>query len=163
MEIEIAAVITVAEKLELLDRILERRILRAATDTVSPTPSLLQKVYTLGEYKRLAANLAVMAHRIRCGLNAEEVEAIRTAAERKGNLRFESKRVRTAVKKAYGVLTKLGVSLTDLHEYVALPLYRAECRRLKKLRDKPEEEFRKVGMHTNFLACESDFASAAWV
>lgn len=138
MEIEIAAILTIAGKLEVLDKLLERRILRAATDTVSPALPLLNKVYRLGEYKRLAANIAVMEHCIRCGLDAQEVGVILAAAERKSNLHFANKRVQAAVKKAYGILSALGVSLTDLQGYKALPLYRAECKRLQKICAKPQ-------------------------
>lgn len=127
MEVEIAAVITVEKKLETLEALLDKRIERASLDTVSPTLPLMQKVYKLGEYKRMCVNLAVMAHRIRCALGDEADEIARAA-----NSGADLKRlpVKASIRKAYKVLRSLGVEIFDLREYKKLPLYAAECKRL---------------------------------
>ena len=138
MEIEIAAVITIASKLPLLEKLLERRIVRASLDTVSPALPLLEKVYTLGEYKRLAANLAVMEHRIRCALGEEDTRRIADAAVHTCGLDFCNRQVKAAVKRAAKVLQDLGVSMLDLQGYKQLPLYNAECNRLTRLKNKSE-------------------------
>ena len=108
MHIEIAAILTVASKLDLLEELLDKRLSRAATDTVSPTLPLLEKVYRLGEYKRLAANLAVMEHRIRCALGDEQTDAV--------------------VRAAHGVC---GADLRGRNK--RLPLFRAECAKIERL------------------------------
>lgn len=136
MDIEIAAVITVESKLELLDKLLERRIMRAALDTVTPALPLLDKVYRLGEYRRLAANLSVMAHRIRCALGDEATDMIMSAALNRFGMGYTNREVRAALKKARKVLGGLGVNPTDLNGYKKLPLYNSECRRLKRLQNK---------------------------
>ncbi|MDE6398964.1 MAG: hypothetical protein K2L51_06555 [Clostridiales bacterium] len=132
MEIEIAAILTIAGKLELLEELLDKRMARAALDTVSPALPLLQKVYALGEYKRLAANLAVMEHRLRCALREEECESIMRAAKRFCGLRLSGRAVKPALKKARQILTTLGVFASDLEAYKKLPLYRSECMRIAR-------------------------------
>ena len=106
--------------------------MRAAVDTASHTLPLMDKVYKLGEYKRLCANLAVMEHRIRTVLGNEEADLIAYAALKRFGLDFRNRRVKKAVKAAIGVLCDLGVKTSDLSEYKNLPLYRAECNRLKR-------------------------------
>ena len=139
MNVEIAAVITVANKLDILDNLLERRMTRAALDTASPALPLLEKVYRLGEYKRLAANLRVMEHRVRSALGDENTELIKSAALGRCGLEHANKRVKIAYKKARKVLEDLGVYAAELEKYKALPLYRAECNRLKRLEAKKRE------------------------
>ncbi len=134
MEIEIAAVLTIAPKLELLEKLLDRRIARAALDTTSPALPLLERVYRLGEYKRLAANLAVMEHRIRCALGDGETDALAASALRRTGVAGDRRHVRSGIKKAWKVLSDLGVA--DLEAYKTLPLFGAECRRLGKLAKK---------------------------
>ncbi len=133
MNIEIAAVIIIANKLDVLDKLLERRIMRAALDTVSPALPLLEKVYRLGEYKRLAANLGVMEHRVRCALGDDETDVIASAALGKFGMDYDNRRVKIALKKARRVLADLGIFSAELEKYKELPLYRAECNRLKRL------------------------------
>ena len=132
MEIEIAAILTIAGKLELLEKLLDKRIARAALDTVSPALPLLEKVYALGEYKRLAANLAVMEHRLRCALDEEEYANIVRAAKRFCGLRLSGRAVKPALKKARQILTTLGIFAADLQAYKKLPLYRSECMRIAR-------------------------------
>ena len=100
MNVEIAAVITVANKLDILDKLLERRMTRAALDTESPALPLLEKVYRLGEYKRLAANLRVMEHRVRSALGDENTELIKSAALGRCGLEHANKRVKIADRKS---------------------------------------------------------------
>ena len=130
-ETEIAAVVAVAGKLDLLDKMLERRLMRAALDMTSPTLPLMEKVHKLGEYRRLAANLAVMEHRIRCGLGEEETDRIARAAQ--NGARLTRGGVKLAIGKARGILWKLGVTAERLHEYRVLPLFNAECKRIEKV------------------------------
>lgn len=131
MHIEIAAILTVAGKLEILEKLLDKRIERAALDTVSLTLPLLNTVYRLGEYKRLAANLAVMEHRLRCALGDETCDALKAAAVRANGL-AELRGTLTAAQK---VLTDLHVSPARLLTYKDLPLFRAECKRIRKLQE----------------------------
>ena len=121
---ELAAIITIAGKLPVLEDLLDKRIMRAAVDTASPTLPLMDKVYKLGEYKRLCANLAVIGN--------EEADLIAYAALKRFGLDFRNRRVKKAVKAAIDVLCDLGVKTSDLSEYKNLPLYRAECNRLKR-------------------------------
>ena len=138
---EIAAILTVACKLSILENLLDKRIMRAAMDTVSPTLPLMDKVYKLGEYKRLCVNLAVMEHRIRCALGDEDTNIIAYAALKRFGLDYKNKRVKRAVKSATCTLGGLGIKVSDLQQYKALPLYRAECNRLKKIYEsKPSGE-----------------------
>ncbi len=118
MHIEIAAILTVASKLDLLEELLDKRLSRAATDTVSPTLPLLEKVYRLGEYKRLAANLAVMEHRIRCGVCGADLRG---------------RKLRAALETASRTLGRLGVLPVDMESYKRLPLFRAECAKIERL------------------------------
>ena len=141
MDIEIAAVMTIAGKLELLEKLLDRRMERAALDTVSPVLPLLEKVYTLGEYKRLAANLRVMEHRIRCELGDENCARMVDAARGRCGLQSDSRSVRAAFKKARAVLASLHVLRDDLVAYRALPLFRSECYRIERMHKKREEGF----------------------
>lgn len=113
MEIEIAAILTVACKLAQLERILDKRMERAALDTVSPTLPLLEKVRKLGEYKRLAANLAVMEHRLRCALG-DDANLITYAANGRYGLTYSAQRVRAAFKRAKEALENLGVRCESL-------------------------------------------------
>lgn len=136
MDIRTAAIITVAPKLGLLDKLLERRISRAAFDTVSPALPLLEKVYELGESRRLASNLAVMYHRLECALSPCEIECIRSAAVCKFGIDLSGKNAARALKKARRVLCDLGINKFTLEEYEKLPLYRAECARLKRIAEK---------------------------
>lgn len=131
MEIEIAAIITVSGKLGILETLLDKRITRAAFDTVSPTLPLCEKVYKLGEYKRLAANLAVMNHRIRCAIG-DGAELIEQAAYGKNGLKLGGMRVKAVINKAKRVLSDLGILYADLCEYKKLPLYNSECRKIVK-------------------------------
>ncbi len=133
MEIEIAAILTVACKLAQLERILDKRMERAALDTVSPTLPLLEKVRKLGEYKRLAANLAVMEHRLRCALG-DDANLITYAANGRYGLTYSAQRVRAAFRRAKETLENLGVRCESLKEYGELPLYAAECKKLRRLR-----------------------------
>lgn len=135
MDIEIAAVMTVACKLGKLGELLDKRIERAAVDTVSPTLPLLEKVRKLGEYKRLAANLAVMDHRLRCALG-DDADIIVFAARRRYGLDFGARQVKSAIARAKSVLKGLGVQISDLEGYKSLPLYRAECKKLDVLRER---------------------------
>lgn len=139
METEIAAVLTIAAKLELLEKLLDKRIMRAATDTVSPSLPLLEKVYRLGEYKRLCANLAVMEHRIRCALGDEACEQIVRAAKGICGARLNSRNMRSLCKKAQSVLLALRVTGADLNSYRQLPLFCAECARIEKWQAKAAE------------------------
>ena len=139
MEIEIAAIITIAAKLGLLEKLLDRRISRAALDTVTPTLPLLDKVYRLGEYKRLTANLAVMEHRIRCALGDEETDSIGHAAVGKAGAELSCGKVKASVERARRVLEGLGIGQKEMDEYKQLPLYRAECRRLERIGRKREQ------------------------
>lgn len=132
MDVEIAAVITISHKLELLDRLLERRIMRSALDVTSPALPLLNKVYKLGEYRRIAANLKVMYHRIECALQSEQLQLIADATARKFGLGFGNKQVRSALKKAQKALGAVGVDVTTLNNCKELPLYAAECRKIKR-------------------------------
>ena len=136
MDIQTAAIITISGKLELLDKLLEKRISRAALDTVSPTLPVLEKVYELGEYRRLAANLAVMYHRLECALSKEEIECVRSAAGCKYGSDLDSKSAVRALKKARRVLCDLGINKFVLEEYEKLPLFKAECLRLKRIAKK---------------------------
>ncbi|MDE7394997.1 MAG: hypothetical protein K2M95_02610 [Clostridiales bacterium] len=130
MDYEVLAVLSIETKLPFLEKLLDRRIDRAALDMTSPTLSLLEKVQRLGEYKRLAANLAVMAHRIACVLGAEA--PFLAAAATSGNaVALESKRGIAAASSARAVLIRLGVKSLDA--YRELPLFAAECKRLKRL------------------------------
>ncbi len=133
MEIEIAAILTVACKLAQLERILDKRMERAALDTVSPTLPLLEKVRKLGEYKRLA----VMEHRLRCALG-DEADLITYAAKGRYGLTYSAQRVRAAFKRAKETLENLGVRCESLKEYGELPLYAAECKKLRRLRRKAQ-------------------------
>lgn len=136
METEIAAVLTVAAKLEVLEKLLDKRMMRAATDTVSPSLPLLEKVYRLGEYKRLCANLAVMEHRIRCALGDGECDEIVRAAKGLCGARLSSRHSRALCKKAQRVLLALRVTNADLQSYKTLPLFRAECARIQRRQSK---------------------------
>lgn len=141
MEIEIAAVITIAPKLEFLDGLLEKRIDRAALDTVTPALKILEKVYELGEYRRLAANLAVMEHRLRFGLEEGGADEISDAARSQKGKGVRGKRVRKLVCDAKKILASLGIDCAELEKYKKLPLYRAECRKLERIdamRTKPQ-------------------------
>ena len=151
MEIEIGAVITVAGKLELLDELLNRRITRASTDTVSPALPLLEKVYKLGEYKRLAANLAVMEHRIRCELGNEETDKIARAARGEFGWRWDSGSVKAARRKARRVLTNLGVSAENLQGYRRLPLFAAACKKIERTLKAQAEA--PIGLFARDAAC----------
>ena len=133
MDVEIAAVITVSRKLDLLDKLLERRIMRSALDVKSPALPLLNKVYQLGEYRRLAANLKVMYHRIECALTGEQIKLIADAAARKFGLGFGNRQVRSALKTAQKALSALQVEQTTLNNCKQLPLYAAECRKIKRV------------------------------
>lgn len=130
MEIEIAAVITVAEKLETLDKLLERKIMRVALNTAAPAAQLADNVYKYGEYRRIAANLAVMERSIRSELGDEETDIIKRAALGQCGLDYGSKRVKSAIKNVRTMLRGLGVTALTLREYKKLPLYNSECRRL---------------------------------
>ena len=136
MDIQTAAIITIANKLELLDKLLERRIERASLDTVSPTLPLMEKVYVLVEHRRLAANLAVMYHRLECALTPEEIECIRSAAAYKYGFGLDGKNAARALKKARQVLGGLGLNRFSLEEYEKLPLYRAECAKIKRISER---------------------------
>lgn len=155
MDVEIAAVITVSQKLELLDKLLERRIMRSALDVTSPALPLLNKVYKLGEYRRLAANLKVMNHRIECALTGEQIRLIADAAMRKFGLGFGNRQVRTALKKAQKALGAVGVELTTLNSCKDLPLYAAECRKLKKISEGVKKSGRADGKS---ICCDGECA-----
>ncbi len=133
MHIEIAAILTVASKLDLLEELLDKRLSRAATDTVSPTLPLLEKVYRLGEYKRLAANLAVMEHRIRCALGDEQTDAVVRAAPGVCGADLRGRKLRAALETASRTLGRLGVLPVDMESYKRLPLFRAECAKIERL------------------------------
>lgn len=130
MELETLAVLSIETKLPLLEKLLDRRIDRAALDMTSPTLPLMEKVRRYGEYKRLAANLAVMAHRIACALDSDA--HFLTQAALGGNaVALGSKRGMAAAASARAVLLRLGVK--SFAPYYALPLFAAECKRLKRL------------------------------
>lgn len=130
MDYETLAVLSIEAKLPLLEKLLDRRIDRAALDMTSPTLPLLEKVRRFGEYKRLAANLAVMAHRIACALGGE-ARFLADAAKSGNAALLVSKRAVSAALSARAVLIRLGVKSLDA--YCALPLFAAECKRLKRL------------------------------
>ena len=132
METEIAAVVTVARKLETLCVLLDKRIMRAALDTVSPTVKAAEKVFKLGEYKRLAVNLSVMEHRIRCALGDGATDMIGYAAEGRYGFDLWSRRVKKALADAERVLRTLGVGGAELTGYKRLPLYKSECAKIKR-------------------------------
>ena len=132
MEYEVLAVLSIEAKLPLLEKLLDRRIDRASLDISSPTLPLLEKVRTFGEYKRLAANLAVMAHRIVCALK-EDALFLKNALGGGNAAVLVSKRGRTAAASARRVLIRLGVG--SLEPYRTLPLFDAECKRIKRLLD----------------------------
>ena len=154
MDIQTAAIITVSNKLELLDRLLEKRIERASLNTVSPTLSLMEKVYELGESRRLAANLAVMYHRLECALTPDEIECIRSAAACKYGFGLDGKNAARALKKARRVLDDLGVNKFTLEEYEKLPLYRAECAKIKRISE------RKGRALNSFVSAEAKSGNA---
>ncbi len=137
MDVEILAVLCIQNKLALLQKLLDRRLDRVSLDLTSPTLPLMERVYKLGECKRLCANLAVMGHRIECAMG-EEAAAL-AAAARAGHVNtLLSKRSLIAQKKARGILRDLGV--TTLEPYKALPLFAAECKRLKALYNTAKSE-----------------------
>ena len=130
MEYEALAVLSIEAKLPLLEKLLDRRIERASLDVVSPTLPLLEKVRAYGEYKRLAANLAVMAHRIVCALGADAT-FLKTALGGGNVAALTSRRGKAAAAAARRVLIRLGVG--SLKAYYTLPLFAAECKRLKRI------------------------------
>lgn len=132
MDLEIAAIMTVEPKLGLLEKLLDKRINRAALDLVTPALPLLEKVSRLVEYKRLAANLAVMAHRIACALGGD-AHIIADAAAGRYGMEIGGKSAREAFARARRVLEDLGIDAARLDSYKELPLYRAECSRLTRL------------------------------
>ena len=134
MEYETLAVLSVEAKLPLLEKMLDRRVERASLDLTSPTLPLLEKVRKYGEYKRLVANLAVMAHRITCALGADA--SFLQGALRSGNApALTSRHGQSAARAARAVLVRLGVA--SLNPYRALPLFAAECKRIKRLLSSP--------------------------
>lgn len=139
MDIEIAAILTIAGKLELLEKLLDRRMMRVALDTTAPALPLVETVYKLGEYKRLAANLAVMEHRIRCALGDESADMLARAAKRAGGVRAAGRQAQAALKAAKKVLLGLGVLPFELSKYEALPLFGAECAKLRRRQEEKKE------------------------
>lgn len=160
MEIETIAIITVAPKLDLLEKLLDRRIARAALDLTSPALPLLEKVYKLGEYKRLAANLAVMEHRLRCALGDEAMSVLAGVLVSAGKDWRRDKNVRIIMRRACATLADLGITGREMEEYKTLPLYRAECARLKRLSQRSVPRRKEVLDAINRLvgaaACEAD-------
>ena len=149
MEYETLSVLSIETKLPLLEKLLDRRIDRASVDMVSPTLPLLEKVRKFGEYKRLAANLAVMAHRIACELG-KEAQFLVNAVRSKNNGLLTSKRGRAASAAARSVLRRLGVK--SLEAYRELPLFAAECKRIKRLLESSHEKPMPLPMQAGYAS-----------
>lgn len=149
MDYEALAVLSIEAKLPLLEKLLDRRIDRAALNLVSPTLPLLERVRTYGEYKRLAANLAVMAHRIVCALG-EEATFLKGAIRSGNAAMLTGKKGRASAAAARRVLIRLGVG--SLEAYQALPLFAAECKRIKRLLAGAPVGQSRVPVQTNYAS-----------
>lgn len=135
MKAWIMTVFRVQPLLEQAVELLEERMSQVALQYKADVQAQAQAILDLTDRKRRLINLAVLGHRLECGLREEQIAYIKAAARGKtcGDLAAEygvsrttaHRRTQIALKSAQGILHKLGFDAERFDaEYADIPFVR---------------------------------------